>query len=155
MTWQAAVAIYGAGLSSFLALSRLDAPIATLEPVRGSSDAVEIQIFNPSRRALFVRVGRQIRRAGPNADYKINHRRTLDEEQAAREFDLSQQDRQYHPEVYVPPSATVRLLVNGITNDADRVIVLRWHRNWWPLWFIEMPSFTRIAADQIRQMNLQ
>jgi hypothetical protein len=155
MTWQAAVAIYGAGLSTFLALSRLDVPIVTLEPVRGSSDAVEIQIFNPSGRALFVEVGRQIRRAGPDGDYKISHRRTLDEEQAAREFDLPQQDRQYHPKVYVPPSATARLLVSGITNDADRMIVLRWHRNWWPLWFIKMPSFARIAADRVRQMNLQ
>ena len=35
--------------------------------------------------------------------------------------------------VYVLPDEVATLRVSGITNGADRVIILWWHRNWWPL----------------------
>jgi hypothetical protein len=153
VTLQAALAFYAAVLSTVLALAKLlpEKPIVVLEPVGGSDPPdVRLLVFNPSRRPLFIEGCTQRRRAGSHDDFGIVEERPLyQQEQIAREFlDRLRSDR--YPRIYVPPEKTAALRVSKITDGADRVVVIWWHRNWWPLSFLKLPTCVRVTAELAR-----
>jgi hypothetical protein len=152
---QESLAIYAAVLSTILALSKLlpEGPVVFFEPVEGSDPPdARIRIFNPSQRALFIDGCRQIRRAGPHEHFGVVEDRPLhQQEQIARAFmERLRPDGPRQPKLYVAPGQVVTLRVNNIGDGADRVVIIWWHRNWWPLFFVRFPAFARITADLVR-----
>ena len=61
--------------------------------------------------------------------------------------------RQFFPTIHVPPEGTATLRVSRIAENSGRVIVLFWHRNWWPLSFVKLWSFVRVTYDLAEQIN--
>jgi hypothetical protein len=50
----------------------------------------------------------------------------------------------------VPPDKSVALRVSKITDGADRVVIIWWYRNWWPLYFLKLPTCVRVTAELAR-----
>ena len=114
---------------------------------------VLLGIQNPSRRPLFIDGHRQIRLSGPRHDYGIIvsilsrsiHRRTLDGSLRRAGPGV--------PSSTLPPEGTATLRIGGIVDNSSRVIVIWWHRNWWPLF--RLPAFARVTSDLAKEINPQ
>jgi hypothetical protein len=87
------IAIYGAGLSTVLALVKLipEWPIITLVPPAIPDADVSLQIINPAKRPLFIEGSTQFPRHKPRL--RIIEQRSLDRrEEIARAFE----EREWH-----------------------------------------------------------
>jgi hypothetical protein len=158
MDWRTVTAVWGAGLSTLLALQKLvpERPILALGPARGSARPpyVLLQLTNPSQQPLFIVGCRQIRLSGPRQDYGVILDAPLSlHEDIARVIDAKARGGPgAFPLIHVPPQGTVTLRISRITEHSGRVIVLLWHRNWWPLSF-KMWSMMRVTSALAEQIN--
>ena len=159
MDWRTIAALWGAVLSTALALLKLvpEHSIVVIAPARASAvpPYVLVHLVNPSRQPLFIVGYRQIRLSGPHQDYGVIRNSPLSaHEDIARAFAArSRGARQFFPMIHVPPEGTATLRVSRIAENSGRVIVLFWHRNWWPLSFVKLWSCIRVTYDLADQIN--
>jgi hypothetical protein len=149
-----AVAIYGAGLSTILALAKIipEWPVVTLVPVDRPDDyfpAVSLSVFNPAKRSLFIEGNRQFPRSAPA--FHLRERRILNRrEEVTRVYEERLEPPRLTPRLFVPAQGEAFLNVSGM-DEAKRLIVLWWHRNW--LIPLRLPVFVLVSASLASVVN--
>jgi hypothetical protein len=160
LEWRTLAAIWGAGLSTFLALSSLlpEWPLVTLEPGAPPRDFapawVRIRIINPSKKSLVVVRMSQIslRRSSEHLqffrerDLKINT-----DEAVVQEIKFAQRAFDKELLAYVPGEKSAVVRIAAIIADGTHVLVFWWHRNW--LLGFNLPLCIRVSARVVRQIN--
>jgi len=147
------IAIYGAGLSTVLALVKLipEWPIITLVPAAIPDVDVSLQIINPAKRPLFIDGSTQFPRHKPR--FRIFEQRSLDtREEIARAFEERMGHRPPGPRVFVPAEGTALLTVRGIEYEEERLIVFWWHRNWL-FRHLRLPAIVRVSSNLVSIIN--
>jgi hypothetical protein len=159
MDWRTFAAVWGAGLSTLLALSRIEWPLVSFEPGRPPTNLdsrvwVRVRIINPSQRSLVV-VG--------ISQFQRWHRRELiklfrepeansnNTEPTIQEIKFSQYSYGNTLPLYVSGEKSVVVRIAEITGDASHFLVFWWHRNW--LLGFRLPLFVRVSAHLARQIN--
>ena len=130
MQWQTIAAVWGASLSTFLALSRLvpEWPLVTIEPGSPPRDFdpawVRIRIMNPSKRSLVVVSMGQIslRRSGERIEF-FHERHTTKEDVAAQEIKFAQRSFGRELLVYVPGEKSTVVRIAAITANVSHLLV--------------------------------
>jgi hypothetical protein len=148
-----AVAIYGACLSTILALAKIipEWPVVTLVPP-DSPDApgVSLSVVNPAKRSLFIEGNWQFPQAAPA--FHLRERRTLNRrEEITRAYEERMGPPQITPRLFVPAQGEAFLSVTGMDEEAERLIVLWWHRNW--LVPLRLPVFVRVSSSLASVVN--
>jgi hypothetical protein len=161
MSWQTVAAVWGAGLSSLLALSKLvpKFPLVFLTaPERDEIETAMLSVRNLSTRTLFIAGNWQF--SCPTLDLIEEYPLDRNDE-IARAF--AEHDGQHQrrpalrignrtwvirgstPHLYVPPERTALVRVSGVKEGSERLIVLWCYRNWLiPLW---LPICVRIPSE--------
>jgi hypothetical protein len=159
MTVQLLLAIWGAGLSTILALAKIipEWPVVSVAPAQRPDDtpsSVTLVVFNPARRPLFIEGNWQFPRDLPML--RIFEQRALEgHREAARAIDERKHGFTMRlPRVFVPAQGTAYLTVSEVTEGTDRTIILRWHRNWLCRW-LRFPVPVRVSSDLAAMMNRQ
>lgn len=155
MGWRTVAALWGAGLSTLLAITRLpDPPILRLEP--GSATASEprwltLRVINDSKRALLVngywRIplrprGSMLRVFPSGRDSPDEWRRFSEREAQDRSW------RQANPRFHLLGDTDHVLRIGPIEDKCLWIVVVWWHRNY----ALSLPAFvtvTRRIADTI------
>jgi hypothetical protein len=158
MQWQTFAAVWGAGLSSFLALTRLlpEWPLVTVEP--GSQPLefnpawVRIRIMNPSKRSLVVVKMDQfsLRRGGGHIEF-FRESDTRNEDAAAQEIKFAQRSSGKELLVRVPGENSVVVRIAAISADSSHLLVFWWHRHW--LLGFNLPLCVTVSACLAKQIN--
>ena len=158
MSWALGVAIYGAGLSTVLALSRLNAkrPVICLARAQKPGDdppSARLQIVNHAKRPLFIDGSRQIRVRGPRKKFGIVEQQPLyQQETIARAYAERRGDRSRYPRLYVPAEGEAFLSVSGIEDGSARLVIIWWHRNWL-FHRLRLPEPVWVTSDLVSQAN--
>ena len=149
-----AVAIYGVGLSTILALAKIipEWPVVTLVLAGGPDDhspGVSLSVFNPAKRSLFIEGNKQFPRPAPA--FHLRERRTLNRrEEITRAFDEHLQPPRLTPRLFVPAQGEAFLNVSGM-DETKRLIVLWWHRN--SLIPLRLPVFVWVSSSVASVVN--
>jgi hypothetical protein len=159
MEWRTFAAVWGAGLSTLLALSRIEWPLVSFEPGSplGRFDApawVRIRIMNPSKRSLVVVGMGQVRLRRGSGRIEFFHERDVgsnNDEAGIQDIKFAQRSYDKELRLYVPgeKSAVVRIVTSMA--DGCHILVFWWHRNW--LLGRCLPLFVRVSARRARQIN--
>jgi hypothetical protein len=145
------VAMYGAALSTVLAVARLFAswPVVVLAPgARLDVDrSAVLQVTNPARRPLFIRDLTQRPRDKPG--FGVFERPPESLNAQLEEIALNYEQTQHEVgrlQVFVPPGETASLVVRGIEPDMERLVVLWWTRGGLIRWLLPTAP-VRISAE--------
>jgi hypothetical protein len=149
-----AVAIYGAVLSTILALAKIipEWPVVTLVPADRPDDdspGVSLSVFNPAKRSLFIEGNKQFPGSAPA--FHLRERRILNRrEEITRAYVERLEPPRLTPRLFVPARGEAFLSVSGM-DEAKRLIVLWRHRNW--LVPLRLPVFVRVSSSLASVVN--
>jgi hypothetical protein len=156
--WQTIAAVWGAGLSTFLALSRLlpEWPLVTLEsgsPPRNFHPAwVRIRIMNWSKRSLVIVKMDQFSLGRGGGRIEFFHELDIrNEGAAAQEIKFAQRSFDTELLVRISGENSVVVRIAAISADNSHLLVFWWHRHWF-LGF-SLPLCVRVSARLARQIN--
>jgi hypothetical protein len=158
--WRTFAAVWGAGLSTLLALSRIEWPLVSFEPGRPPTNLdsrvwVRVRIINSSKRSLVVVGISQFQRWRRSERIKLFREPDVGsnntEAATIQEIKFSQHSYDNTLPLYVSGEKSVVVRIAEITGDASHFLVFWWHRN--GLLGFRLPLFVRVSAHLARQIN--
>jgi len=159
MDWRTFAAAWGAGLSTFLALSRLipEWPLVTLEPGGPPGEFepawIRIRVMNPAKRFLIITEMSQISLKHSSNQVQFFHERDVrkPEDKVLEAIKFAQRAFGKDLLVYVPGEGNAFIRIAAITAGTNQILLFWWHRNW--LLGFSLPICVRVSSHLARQIN--
>lgn len=149
LDWKAITGLWGAGLSTLLAVLGLMAgrPICTFSPTNaGDNRNVRLRIDNPSKRPM------QISRikSSNKLNIKCFKDGNLVTKRDAIESHITEQINFGTFEVFIPGESHAHIWLGNLDSTSRGWLVLRWHRHGW---LPRLPLVVRIDGERLLQIN--
>jgi hypothetical protein len=161
LEWRTFAAVWGAGLSTLLALSSIEWPVVSFEPGLPPTTLdprvwVRVRIMNPSKRSLVIagNCKGQVSLRHGSGRIRFFHEPDLgsnNDEAAIQNIKFAQHSYDKELLLYVSGEKSAVVRIAEIAADGFYILVFWWHRNW--LLGFKLPLFIRISARLAREIN--
>lgn len=147
------LAVYGAALSTILALAKIipEWPHITFARHEPEAEGVLLlRVTNPAKRALFIEGNTQFPQSAPPfglADHQPLNRRA----DIVAAFEHHMDYPRVTPRLCVPAGGEGFIRVSKIEGDDERLIVFWWHRSW--LLKLKLPMWVRVSERLVSLVN--